>query len=121
MALGGPNIYPMIAGCSYPACRTEAQKNGYEAARKDLRDLLHKKLDLTAVIAWACDDTDQMRDLLAWRAPVKGGCDYSIDDCPFDWCAVHDGVTVKVRDTYYCTPTCVVGHERRDESCRRQP
>lgn len=118
MALGGPNIYPMIAGCSYPDCLPRAtvakvKTESYAQAQSDLRDLLdktrHQSLSgrLSAVIAWAGDDLDQMAGL---AFPKVRGCAYSLDECPYDWCATHD-------DKYYCTPACVVGHERQDERC----
>jgi hypothetical protein len=105
VALGGPNIYPGIAGCSYPFCRTEAQKNGHEAARRDLLNLLRKTRDhipsarLAAVIAWAGGDLDQMKEMLPekpWKIEGGwGGCAYSLDECPYDWCAVHDDLIVE--------------------------
>jgi hypothetical protein len=115
--------------------------DGYREAQKDLRNLLRKTRDHTpsarvaAVIAWAGDDLEQMDELLpepvpwslaeaeavrsTWKANARRpGCSYSVDECPFDWCAVHDEVP-SASTTYYCTPTCVVGHERQDGRCGR--
>lgn len=117
-----------------------------EQARRELRDLLRKTRDYTpsarlaAVIAWAGDDLEQMTQLLPFPSAPGGkirieggwgGCAYSLDDCPYDWCAVHDedldevlaayergtkGVTRRPA-VHYCAPACVVGHERLGERC----
>ena len=121
---------------------------GYEDARKDLRNLLRKTRDHTpsarvaAVIAWAGNDLDQMTGMsraacracredigpcvclhdcgtLTCTAGFKEPpCTYTLDECPYDWCAVHDEVpSVVASTTYYCTPACVVGHGRQGEHC----
>ncbi len=95
----------------------DAERKGRELARKELRDLLRKTRDYTpssrlaAAIAWASDDLEQMTGM--FPGTRQEGCSYTLDECPYDWCAVHDDVT----DTYYCTPACVVGHERLGERC----
>lgn len=72
----------------------QATQAAAAAQRQELRDLLRKTRDrapsarLALVIAWAGGDLDQMTDL--FPSTRQDGCTFNLDDCPYDWCSVHD-------------------------------